>query len=110
DAASRVTQVVRGQDLLDSTSRQAYLADLLGYARPEYLHVPLVVNQHGHRLSKRDQALAGGELWRTWGGPAGLVSGIGQSLGLLKPGETGDLDKLAARFDVMRLPKGPWVV
>ena len=110
DAASRVTQLVRGQDLLASTPRQAHLADLLGYARPEYLHVPLVVNQRGQRLSKRDHALAGTELWQTWGGAAGLVNGIGQSLGLLKPGETGDLHKLATRFDVMRLPKEPWVV
>jgi len=110
DAAEWVTQVVRGNDLLSSTPRQVHLAQLLGYSVPDYLHVPLVVNGRGQRLSKRDAALSGTQLWRKWGGAAGLVTGIGQSLGLLRQGEAGDLAKLADRFDVSRLPKKPWVV
>lgn len=52
-----VDQVVRGVDLLPSAPRQAYLASLLGAIIPQYIHVPLVVNEQGVRLSKRDGAV-----------------------------------------------------
>ncbi|NLF90952.1 MAG: tRNA glutamyl-Q(34) synthetase GluQRS [Corynebacterium marinum] len=57
DGFQHIDQVVRGDDLLPSTPRQAYLASLLGLAAPEYVHVPLVVNQAGQRLAKRDGAV-----------------------------------------------------
>lgn len=57
DAYQGVDQVVRGDDLLDSAARQAYLGSLLGTPAPEYIHVPLVLNAHGQRLAKRDGAV-----------------------------------------------------
>lgn len=57
DAFQGVTQVVRGDDLLSSAPRQAYLATLLGLPVPEYVHVPLVLNAQGVRLAKRDGAV-----------------------------------------------------
>lgn len=57
DAAQGVDQVVRGEDLLSSAPRQAYLAQVLGYPVPTYIHVPLMYNAAGQRLSKRDSAL-----------------------------------------------------
>ena len=53
DAAQGVTEVVRGDDLALSTPRQIRLQELLGLARPRYLHVPLVVDADGERLAKR---------------------------------------------------------
>ena len=53
DADQRVTDVVRGADLLDSTARQIYVQRLLGYATPRYLHVPVAVNAAGEKLSKQ---------------------------------------------------------
>lgn len=53
DAAQAVTEVVRGDDLLASTARQIHLQQLLGYTRPMYSHVPLVVDADGERLAKR---------------------------------------------------------
>ena len=57
DHLAGVDQVVRGDDLLSSAPRQAYLADLLGYAPVEYVHVPLVLGPDGKRLAKRNGAV-----------------------------------------------------
>jgi glutamyl-Q tRNA(Asp) synthetase len=54
DAASGVTDVVRGADLLDSTGRQILLQQALGLPTPTYLHLPLVVDANGRKLSKSD--------------------------------------------------------
>lgn len=58
DALMGVTEVVRGCDLLLSTAQQLYLYELLGFRAPEFLHVPLVCNAEGLRLSKRDRGLS----------------------------------------------------
>jgi glutamyl-tRNA synthetase len=53
DAAMGVTDVVRGADLVASTPRQIWLAQVLGLPLPRYVHVPLVVAPDGTRLEKR---------------------------------------------------------
>lgn len=57
DAAQGVTQVVRGEDLLNSTARQIALQRALELPMPAYAHLPLVVNADGSKLGKRDGAL-----------------------------------------------------
>jgi glutamyl-Q tRNA(Asp) synthetase len=72
DAAQAITHVVRGADLLDNTARQIHLQRSLGLATPRYLHVPVVRNANGEKLSKQtgaralreDDAVA--ELERAW--------------------------------------------
>jgi glutamyl-Q tRNA(Asp) synthetase len=56
DAAQGVTDVVRGVDLLISTPRQIYLQRLLGLPEPSYMHLPLVRNHLGQKLSKQTGA------------------------------------------------------
>ncbi|MFZ6758266.1 tRNA glutamyl-Q(34) synthetase GluQRS [Undibacterium sp. Ji50W] len=58
DAAQQITHVVRGADLIDSTARQIYLQGLLNLPTPAYLHVPVVTNALGEKLSKQTGALA----------------------------------------------------
>ncbi len=58
DAEQDITHVVRGQDLLSNTARQMYLQQILGYRYPQYLHLPLVLDVNGEKLSKQTLATA----------------------------------------------------
>lgn len=78
DALAGVGQVVRGDDLLSSAPRQAYLAHLLGLPPVEYVHVPLVLGPDGKRLAKRDGAVT---LRDFPGGAEGMLRWIAESLG-----------------------------
>ena len=100
DAAQGVDQVVRGDDLLPSSPRQAYLASLLGYPEPVYAHVALVLNADGARLAKRDGAVTLAEI----GVPRAFAQ-ITESLGW----PASDMDELLERFDPARLPRHPWI-
>jgi glutamyl-tRNA synthetase len=56
DAAMRITEVVRGADLLTSTCRQLLLYRALGIVAPAFYHCPLMTDVNGIRLAKRDDA------------------------------------------------------
>jgi glutamyl-tRNA synthetase len=99
DEAQGVDQVVRGDDLLPSSPRQAYLADVLGYAQPAYAHVPLVLNAEGQRLAKRDGAVTLGEI-----GVERAIAEMSASLGWPSQG----LPELLDKFDPAGLPREPW--
>jgi glutamyl-tRNA synthetase len=58
DAAMRITEVVRGADLLKSTARQILLFRALEFPVPDYYHCDLVRDQSGARLAKRHDALS----------------------------------------------------
>lgn len=109
DADQGVDEVVRGDDLLTSTPRQAHLADLLELRRPTWAHVPLVLGSDGERLAKRHGSVSLPELEAS-GVPADrLRSLLAEGLGLAAPGEPVAMADLLARFDPAALPSGPWV-
>ncbi|HWS88737.1 MAG TPA: tRNA glutamyl-Q(34) synthetase GluQRS [Pyrinomonadaceae bacterium] len=58
DARMRITEVVRGADLLKSTARQMLLQRALGYPTPAYFHCDLLTDERGERLAKRHESLS----------------------------------------------------
>lgn len=109
DAFQGVQEVVRGDDLLLSSPRQAYLAELLGLPVPTYFHVPLVLGPTGNRLAKRDGAVSLTDRAALGEGPSQVRSLLAASLGLGEPGEPVTMADLIARFDPDALPTAPWV-
>ena len=105
DGEQGIDQVVRGDDLTFSAPAQAYLAHLLGYEQPEYVHVPLVVNGEGRRLAKRDGAVTLREMTRERPVEA-VVGEIAASIGC--PG-VDSVGELLTQFDPGALPREPWV-
>jgi len=70
DAAMGITEVVRGEDLLQSTFRQILLHRALNSPEPAWYHCPLVRDADGHRLAKRHPALTLRELRAAGADPA----------------------------------------
>jgi glutamyl-tRNA synthetase len=105
DAEQGIDQVVRGDDLLPSTPRQAYLASLLDIPVPEYAHVPLVVNSDGARLAKRDGAVTLSDLGARGVSAAEVRNILLASLGLPQ----GTLEAALDAFSPAALPREPWV-
>jgi len=62
DAYQNISHVVRGADLLDSTSRQLFLQKSLKYSQPHYAHFPLIVHNNGDKLSKQTGAKGIGDI------------------------------------------------
>ncbi|MFL6541393.1 MAG: tRNA glutamyl-Q(34) synthetase GluQRS [Chthoniobacterales bacterium] len=72
DAAMKITEVVRGADLLLSTFRQLLIYRALNFAAPEFFHTALVTDSSGRRLAKRDAALSLRALRASGASPADL--------------------------------------
>lgn len=76
DADQGINCIVRGIDLLSSTPQQMYLQSLLGLQHPDYGHLPLLVNETGKRLAKRDRDAALNELLDRFETPRALIGHI----------------------------------
>jgi glutamyl-tRNA synthetase len=102
DADQGVDQVVRGDDLIDSTPRQLLLTRLLGAPEPRYAHVPLMLGSDGARLAKRHGAVTLADRRARGETPDQVRALLAASLGLedLTPGA----------FDPTRLPREPTVL
>ena len=110
DADQTVGEVVRGDDLLETTGRQLLVGRLLGLPAPAYAHVPLVLGPDGRRLAKRAGApvtLPELRAERGWT-RADALGWMAASLGLAEPGEpVHDPAELLPRFDPAALPRAP---
>jgi glutamyl-tRNA synthetase len=108
DADQGVEEVVRGDDLLSSTPRQAHLMDLLGLERPAWAHVALVLGADGDRLAKRHGAVTLEDRAALGQDPASVRAELAASLGLAQPGAPVTMAELLDRFDPDALPAEPW--
>lgn len=106
DARQGVTDIVRGDDLLDSTARQILLYHMLSLGPPpRYLHLPLVCGTDGKRLAKRhgDTKLS---TYRTAGvGPERIIGLIARWCGLGDRPEPMSADDFAQRLDLNRMSR-----
>jgi glutamyl-tRNA synthetase len=102
DAEQGVDEVVRGDDLIDSTPRQLLLARLLGAPAPRYAHVPLMLGPDGARLAKRHGAVTLANRRALGETPQQVRAFLLGTLGLegVTPGD----------FDPARLPREPTVL
>jgi glutamyl-tRNA synthetase len=107
DAAQGVEEVVRGDDLAETTPRQILLARRLGLPVPAYAHVPLMLGPDGARLAKRHGAVTLADRPEPPEHVRGLLAA---SVGLAAAGETPDMATLLERFDPARLPREPTTV
>lgn len=110
DILMGITEVVRGADLLDSTARQIQLIQALEGPVPSYAHVPLVVNDHGEKLSKRDAGLTLRSLREAGVRAEALVGYFGWSLGLLDRPEPCRAADLVPVFSWEKVRRETWVV
>ena len=99
DAWQRIGEVVRGDDLLESTPRQLFLADALGLEPPAYAHVPLVLGPDGARLAKRHGAVTLDDLEAR-----AVLRWMAATLGI---DGAGTAEEMRERFDPAGLPREP---
>jgi len=107
DAAAGIGEVVRGDDLLETTPRQVLLARLLGLPVPRYAHVPLVLGADGRRLAKRHGAVTLADRLALGESIATVVGWMAASVGLAGPGGALSARELLERFDPARLRREP---
>ncbi|MBR1448145.1 MAG: tRNA glutamyl-Q(34) synthetase GluQRS [Prevotella sp.] len=104
DALMGITEVVRGRDLLLSSPQQIYVARLLGFPSPRFIHLPLLCNAAGQRLSKRDQSLDMESLRQRYT-PQQLIGLLACLAGLQPDASPVSAQALAAGFSWDRVPR-----
>ena len=109
DAMMGVNQVVRGSDLLDSTPRQLWLQQELGYDHPEYGHVPLLLSESGRRLAKRDRDRELGQLQEQYTAQE-LVGILAHAANLIPEAAPVTPEALIPLFGWEKLPKNDLVL
>ena len=109
DALMGVRRVVRGHDLLSSSAPQIYLHRLLGFEPPKFLHVPLICNSEGKRLSKRDGDLNMESLRKKYS-PEQIIGYLGYLSGLLPYPEPITPADLLPLFSSSKIPRTPQLI
>jgi glutamyl-tRNA synthetase len=109
DARQGVTEVVRGEDLWPSAARQRLLQQALGLPAVRYLHVPLVLDESGRRLAKRQDDLSLQELRAGGTDPRAIVAWAAKSCGIACGGRVTARVALI-NFARAKLPREPVVL
>ncbi|MDO4270571.1 MAG: tRNA glutamyl-Q(34) synthetase GluQRS [Eubacteriales bacterium] len=104
DALSGVTEVVRGADLISSTPRQIWLHRLFGFEPPRFIHIPLLCDHDGRRLSKRDDDLDLGLLREKFTAEQ-VIGALACAAGLTETPAPAAAKELIAGFSWDKIPK-----
>jgi len=107
DADAGVTHVIRGEDHISNTPRQILIQDALGFSRPTYVHLPLILAPDRSKLSKRKGAVAVTEYLARGFLPEAIVNFLallGWNPGT--PQEVFSLEELVAAFSLEGIQKG----
>jgi glutamyl-tRNA synthetase len=110
DAAMRITQVVRGDDLIPSTPRQILLHRALGIEPPRFGHVPLVIDPYGRRLAKRDESIKLRKLHESGVNSWTLIGTLARSCGFSGEVVPSQPHDWLESFSWEKIPREPWVV
>lgn len=102
DGAQGVNSVVRGYDLITSSPQQMFILEKLGYPAPTYAHVPLLVNQQGKRLSKRDKDASIDLMLETFGTVEALMGHIAYVGKIIEREEAVTPSDLLECFDIKK--------
>ncbi|WP_295533813.1 glutamate--tRNA ligase [Synechococcus sp. UW140] len=107
DAAMAISHVIRGEDHIANTAKQLLLYEALNLAIPKFAHTPLILNQEGKKLSKRDGVTSVAD-FQAMGYAAAALANYMTLLGWSAPegmGERFTLNQAAAVFDFDRVNK-----
>ena len=109
DARQGVTEVVRGEDLFASAARQRLLQQALGLPQVRYVHVPLVLDETGRRLAKREDDLSLQALREGGTDPRAVVAWAAKSCGIA------GVERITARvalinFALAKIPREPLIL
>ncbi|GAC1366380.1 MAG: tRNA glutamyl-Q(34) synthetase GluQRS [Ktedonobacteraceae bacterium] len=98
DALMHINQVVRGIDLLSSTPRQILLYEALAFPIPTFAHVPLLLDERGQRLAKRQRSAGLAPLREAGKRPEEVVAALAASCGLARRDMPTSPNELARRY------------
>lgn len=110
DALMSISQVVRGSDLLASTVKQLYLYEILELPPPAFAHVPLLIDQSGQRLSKRQQSLTLSALRQKGVKAERIIGYLAWRAGLIEYDESVAARDLVVDFSLHRISRAPVLI
>lgn len=102
DALMGVTEIMRGNDLLLSAAQQIYLYEMLDLPVPEFAHLPLICNENGQRLSKRDRSMSMEELRKRYTAEE-LLGELALRAGFIEVSEPVSLSDLLSLYDQTKI-------
>lgn len=110
DHATGVSEVVRGLDLLHSTARQIYLYRALGYEEPNFCHVPLVTDEGGAKMSKRDGKSNLAFIRERFASPEAVIGALAASAGIIDSYRKISFCELIPLFDLNKLKRNDFSI
>lgn len=110
DGCMKISHVIRGEDHLTNTARHVLLFDALGYPRPQFAHMPMILGADGSKLSKRNGLVSIDDYRKQGFLPEAMVnymSFLGWSPQKDQGEEIFSLGELAERFELKDITKSP---